>query len=217
MNLSSRTLLFLPLLLLAGCSSRHTPDFTASGYLADRGAVRIWRKAPSHTTHLQTVYTPFTGQGEETTDYYWQQDKLISIARHIAGKQQESVTLRFDRDGSLNFMQRQLAGRRESLSADAIALYQFDAGRMRAISDDLLKGRVTLLQGHWTPSGTVMLCHGGKTTPDFESNDARYITQHQQESGQPLSIAWLKAPGGTQLLLATPKDICPEEPQADSF
>ena len=66
--------------LLAGCSS--TPDlpaFTASGYLADRGTVRIWRKNSDHqAVHLRTVYTPFNGDAMETTDYNWQQNNQMT-------------------------------------------------------------------------------------------------------------------------------------------
>jgi len=215
-NFFSRSLLPL-LLLLAGCSSP-PPDFTASGYLADRGTVRIWRKThASQSTHLQTVYTPFTEPVTETTDYQWQQGKLISVERQTVGAHPESVTLRFDQRGRLSFMQRQLAQRREALTADAIALYQFEAGRMLTISDDLLRGRVRLLQGVWTPSGVVRLCEGGKASPGFDSNAVHYITQHQQGSDKPLSIAWLEAPGGTQLLLATPEDLCRQQPQEESF
>lgn len=217
MKRSSRFLLAF-LLLLTGCSSQRTPDFTASGYLADRGAVRIWRKEHSQrTTHLQTVYTPFNEPLTETTDYQWQQGKLIAIERHIDGDHAESVTLRFDQDGQLSFMQRQLENRREALSADAIALYQFDAGRMLTISNDLLKGRVRLLQGRWIAPDRVTLCSGKNASPELDDNAVRYITQHQQGSGKPLSIAWLEAPGGTQLLLATPKALCATEPEADSF
>lgn len=217
MKRSSRFLLPF-LLLLTGCSSQSTPDFTASGYLADRGAVRIWRKEhPDHATHLQTAYTPFNEQNTETTDYQWQQDKLIAIERHTVGEHPESVTLRFDQNGRLSFMQRQLANRREALSPDAIALYQFDAGRMLTISNDLLKGRVRLLQGHWATPGVITLCSGEKVSPELDGDAVRYITQHQQGSGEPLSLAWLEAPGGTQLLLATPEDLCATEPQADSF
>ena len=205
--------------MLAGCSSGPAhPDFSASGYLADRGAVRIWRKErDSHVTRLMTVYTPFNSPTVETTDYQWQQDKLVSIERHTAGEHPESVTMRFDQDGSLSFMQRQLESRREALSADAIALYQYDAGRMLTISDDLLKGRVVLRQGHWTPSGTVTLCQKGTRHPSFDRYAASYITQHQQESGKPLSIAWLEAPGGTQLLLVSAEDLCPAQPTAEDF
>lgn len=207
------------MLLLAGCSSRQKlPDFTASGYLADRGAVRIWRKESApQTVHLMTIYTPFSASAPEKTDYLWQENKLLSIERHIAGAHPESVMMRFDQNGRLSYMQRQLEGRREALSPDAVALYQFDAGRMLKISDDLLEGHILLRQGHWTPGGTVTLCQGGEMHPRFESDSISYITQHQQMSGKPVSISWLEAPKGTQLLLVSLDDVCPVEPEAAHF
>lgn len=220
MTRSPFTLLILAImLLLAGCSSRpKLPDFTGSGYLADRGAVRIWRKESApRSSHLMTIYTPFSGSATETTDYQWQGNKLISIERHTAGEHPESVMMRFDQDGSLSFMQRQLEGRREALSPDAVALYQFDAGRMLKISDDLLEGRVLLKQGHWSADGTVTLCQGRETRPSFDRYSTNYITQHQQESGKPVSISWLEAPRGTQLLLVSKDDVCPAEPKAADF
>ncbi|WP_338572006.1 DUF1481 domain-containing protein [Erwinia billingiae] len=211
--------LFLMLLTLAGCSSTpKVPDFTASGYLADRGTVRIWRKdSHQHSSHLVTIYTPFNETTSETTDYQWQADKLVSIERKTKGDHPESVTLRFDQDGNLSFMQRQLDGRREALSADAIALYQFDAGRVLKISDDLIDGRVWLKQGHWSPSGTVTLCQGGVEKPTFDSFFMHYITQHQRESGKPVSISWLEAPKGTQLILVSAEDQCLSEPKEADF
>lgn len=206
------------MLLLAGCSTRpKLPDFTASGYLADRGALRIWRKeSPPHASHLMTVYTPFSGTSFEKTDYQWQNDKLVSVERHIIGEHPESVMMRFQ-DDKLSFMQRQLDGHSEALSSDAVALYQFDAGRMLRISDDLLAGHVLLKQGYWSSDGTVQLCQGGKTRPDFDRFSMRYITQHQQVSGKPVSLSWLEAPRGTQLLLVSAEDLCASEPQSADF
>ena len=63
----------------------------------------------------------------------------------------------------------------------------------------------------------MSLCSGEKASPGLDDNDMRYITRQQQEAGEPLSIAWLEAPGGTQLLLATQEDLCAAEPEADSF
>ena len=77
----------------------------------------------------------------------WQADKLLSVERHVTGQQPDDVTLRFDHQGNLNFMQRQLAGRREAVSADSVELYRFDAQRMLAQSNALLSGRVLLRQG----------------------------------------------------------------------
>ena len=131
-------------LLLFGCSS--TPDippFSASGYLADRGVVRIWRKNNDHqSVHIRTIFTPFASGEGEVTDYIWLEEALISVHRQVKGEHPDDVTLRFDQQGGLNFMQRQLAGRREAVSADAVELYKFDAQRMRNVSDALLSGRI---------------------------------------------------------------------------
>ena len=214
-----RKLSLIALLLLAGCSSHSDlPDFTASGYLADRGAVRIWRKNHDHqVAHLMTVYTPFSGGAVETSDYFWQQGKLLSIERHISGPEPDDVTLRFDPEGKLSFMQRQLPGRREALSADAIALYQFDAQRMLKVSDDLLAGRVLLRQGSWQPEGKVTTCQGSQAWPAFSQAEQGYIARQQRDTPGAVSVAWLEAPGGTQLLQVDSHDFCASEPTEENF
>ncbi|CAY72578.1 DUF1481 domain-containing protein [Erwinia pyrifoliae] len=210
---------FALLMLLAGCSTRSDlPDLTASGYLADGGAVRIWRKNhQQQVVRLMTEYTPFSGAAVETSDYLWQQGKLMSIERRVIGGQPDNVTLRFDQDGNISFMQRQLVGRREALSADAVALYQFDGQRMLKISDDLLSGRVLLKQGKWQPDGTVASCKGGRVRPQLDSTELGRIARHQRDvSGLP-DIAWLEAPAGTELLMITATDLCQNEPKEDGF
>ena len=221
MKLSSftRPLALSVLILLAGCSSHsELPDFTASGYLADRGTVRIWRKNhQEQVAHLMTVFTPFNGSAAETTDYLWQKDKLISVERHVTGEKPDDVTLRFDQNGGLSFMQRQLSGRREALSADEVALYQFDAQRMLSISDDLLSGSVLLMQGSWQPNGSVINCQGQRLQPELDGTERERIARQQRDAPGPISIAWLQAPGGTQLLLVSASDLCKTEPKEEDF
>lgn len=210
-------LLFL--LLLSGCAS--TPDippFSASGYLADRGAVRIWRKNSGHLTiHLRTRYTPFNGDAAETTDYVWQEEKLVSVARHVSGQQPDDVTLRFDQDGSLSFMQRQLAGRREAVDTDTVELYKFDAQRMLAQSNALLSGRVTLKQGLWLGGRQIESCDGGRLSPSFDDYAFQTLTRQQQRSSGPLLVSWLEAPEGTQLLRAAPGESCASQPKEEDM
>lgn len=209
----------LILLLLVGCSSHsNRPEFTASGYLADRGAVRIWRKDDGkQISHMMTIFTPFSGGSSETTEYHWQGGKPVAIERVVSGSSPDNVTLRFDQEGRLNYMQRQLPGRREPLSDDQVALYLFDAERMVKISDDLLSGRVVLLQGQWSPAGSVMTCQGAEVRPVFDSPEQAYITRQLAATSGPLSIAWLEAPGDTQLLLVSSDDFCRTEPNAKDF
>ncbi|MFS2224383.1 DUF1481 domain-containing protein [Pantoea sp. B65] len=213
------TFLIPLLLLLAGCSSQPTlPDFTASGYLADRGAVRIWRKnSHQQVAHMMTVFSPFNGDATEITDYSWQDGKLTSIQRQTKGAHPDDITLRFDPQGRLSFMQRQLQGRREAVSTDTVELYTFDAERMLKISDALLSGRVMLKQGRWLTGGEVKTCQGKLVQPALDSRSLGYIAQRQASSSVPLSIAWLEAPEGTQLLLAANEDYCQWEPKEDGF
>ncbi len=205
--------------LLTGCSTTSDlPAFTASGYLADRGTVRIWRKNSDHqAVHLRTVFTPFNGDAMETTDYSWQQNKLLSVERHVAGAQPDDVTLRFDQQGNLSFMQRQLAGRREAVSADSVELYRFDAQRMLAQSNALLDGRVLLSQGHWLGGNQVRDCAGKMLNVAFDSATQLTLSRQQQGQTAPLMLSWLEAPEGVQLLRATPDDECSWQPQESDF
>lgn len=205
-------------LLLAGCSSQPSlPDFTASGYLADRGAVRIWRKNHQDSVHMLTVFTPFQEGATVFTRYGWQDGNLISIERHLKDARPDDVTLRFDGDGSLSFMQRQLAGRREAVSEQAIELYKFDAQRMLKISDALLAGRVLLKQGRWQGNNTLQTCQGEQIKPTLDESEWRRIEQLQHQTGARVSVAWLEAPADTQLLEVSTEDDCQWEPQEADF
>lgn len=205
-------------LLLAGCSSQPSlPDFTASGYLADRGAVRIWRKNQPHSVHMLTVFRPFQDGATVFTRYGWQNGNLISIERHLSGTQPDDVTLRFDGDGSLSFMQRQLTGRREAVSEQTVELYKFDAQRMLKISDALLAGRVLLKQGRWQGGETLQSCQGERISPALDKSEWQRIAQLQGQSAAAVSVAWLEAPAGTQLLSVSTEDECQWEPQEADF
>jgi hypothetical protein len=219
-SLTQRFSALLLVSLLFGCSSTpKTPDFSASGYLADRGAVRIWRKNSHHqAVHIRTLFTPFNHQNAgEITDYTWLDESLIGVQRHTKGEQPDDVTLRFDQDGSLNFMQRQLAERREAVSPDTIALYKFDAQRMRTVSDALLAGRVVLQQGHWLGGHLLQTCEGQRVTPAFDASTWQILAQNQRSTTAPLMVSWLEAPEGTQLLRISQQDDCAEQPEEADF
>jgi len=212
------SILFLSLILFGCISTPDIPPFSASGYLADRGVVRIWRKNSDHqSVHIRTLYTPFSGGEGEVTDYVWLEGSLISIQRQVKGKQPDDVTLRFDQAGGLNFMQRQLAGRREAVSPDAIELYKFDAERMRNLSDALLSGRVFLKQGHWLGSDRLETCEGQQVRPAFDADDRQLLIQQQQSASAPLMVSWLEAPEGLQLLRVSQQDDCSQQPTEDDM
>ncbi|KHN52748.1 hypothetical protein OI69_07455 [Pectobacterium fontis] len=200
---------------VVACSSRTAPpDVFSSGYVADRGIVRVWRKDDAqNTTALTTVFNPLQGNGVVVTRYTFQQGKLHEIQRNQLGAQKEDMRLRFAEDGTVSFMQRQLAERRESVSDDDVALYQFDAKRMLELSEVLRAGKVTLKQGKWL-EGQVQSCDGTLVRPDFDRDSREWIAQEQKAHAmRPLNVAWLEAPEGTQLLLVMEDDVCQWQPK----
>lgn len=212
------SVLFLYLFLFGCSSTPDIPPFSASGYLADRGVVRIWRKNSDHqSVHIRTLYTPFSGGEGEVTDYVWLEESLISIQRQVKGKQPDDVTLRFDQAGGLNFMQRQLEGRREAVSPDSIELYKFDAQRMRNLSDALLSGQVFLKQGHWLGNNVLESCEGQQARPAFDADDLQMLIQQQRSASAPLMVSWLEAPEGIQLLRVSQQDDCSQQPTEDDM
>ncbi|QCA05948.1 DUF1481 domain-containing protein [Pantoea vagans] len=212
------SVLFLSLFLFGCSSTPDIPPFSASGYLADRGVVRIWRKNSDHqSVHIRTLYTSFSGGEGEVTDYVWLEESLISIQRQVKGKQPDDVTLRFDQAGGLNFMQRQLAGRREAVSPDAVELYKFDAQRMRNLSDALLSGQVFLKQGHWLGNNVLESCEGQQVRSAFDADDLQILIQQQRSASAPLMVSWLEAPEGIQLLRVSQQDDCSQQPTEDDM
>ncbi|MFE8045437.1 DUF1481 domain-containing protein [Brenneria goodwinii] len=204
------------ILSIVACSG-HTPppSVFASGYISDRGIVRLWRKddAQHDTIRLISVYNPFQGDNTVVTRYLYQQGNLREIKRTLEG-QKDDTQLRFAEDGTVSFMQRQLAERRESISDDDLTLYQWDAKRLRELSDVLLAGRVTLKQGT-LQDAQVIACDGSRTRPDFDQSAQNWIAQKRQQLTGPLGIAWLEASEGTQLLLVDRGDFCRWDAEAD--
>lgn len=209
----------LLLLLLAGCQSMgDAPPFGASGYLADRGVVRLWRKnSDSDRIAIRTLYTPFDSPITEQTDYQWQSGQLMLVKRHISGAAPDDVTLRFDNQGHISFMQRQLANQREAVSTDSIELYRFDAQRMLQISNGLQAGGIVLRQGIWKGNDQVLNCDNRLQATGLDLATRQLISRQQQHSDKPLYIAWLQGPEGTQLLKTSLDNLCRQAPKASDL
>ncbi|PWC09460.1 DUF1481 domain-containing protein [Brenneria roseae subsp. americana] len=198
------------IIVTIACSSHTTPPSTfASGYIADRGVVRLWRKDDSQhgTTSLMTVYRPLQEEDTVITRYSYQQDKVREIQKTRLGTQKDEVRIRFTEEGTVSFMQRQLAERRELISDDEIALYQFDAKRILELSDVLRAGKVLLKQGKWQ-DGQVITCDGKSVRPSFDRSSREWIAQRNQHAHGVLNIAWLEGPEGVQLLLMAEDNFC---------
>ena len=205
-------------LLLSACShSNALPPFTASGYADDQGAVRIWRKDSGGETHLLAVFSPWHRGATSTSEYRWQDDKLSLIELNIYSKPSEHIRARFDSRGELSFMQREVEGQKQQLSNDQVALYRYRAEQIRQTSDALRQGQVVLRQGRWHADQTVTTCEGQKVKTDFESGAVEHIISRQRNSAAEVSIAWLEAPEGSQLLLVANSDYCTWQPVEKTF
>lgn len=206
------------IMLLAACGSTSSPPpFTASGYVDDRGAVRIWRNDSADEVRLLTVFSPWRNGETSTGEYRWQGDKLSLIELNIYGKPHEHIRVRFDDNGELSFMQREIGDRKQQISSDSIALYRFRGEQIRQTSDILRQGRIVLRQGRWQPDGTVVTCEGQTLRPALDSIALKHIKRRQSNASLAVSVAWLEAPEGSQLLLVANEDYCHWQPTEKNF
>lgn len=205
-------------LLLTACSHNALPPFTASGYVADQGVVRLWRKDNSdNSVHMLTALSPYRDGATTTSEYRWQGDELVFIEQTIQGKSPEHIKVRFDERGELSFMQREVNGQKQQLSNEQIALYKYQASQTKMTSEALRIGKVVLRQGRWHQDGTVTTCEGETFKPKLDSVALSHITRRQSHSSLEVSIAWLEAPEGSQLLLVANEDFCFWQPKASDF
>lgn len=213
-----RSLALVGVLLLTACSHQTSlPPFTASGYVDNQGAVRIWRKDSDNETHLLAAFSPWRSGNTSTSEYRWQGDTLSLIELNLYSKPPEHIRVRFDDHGDLSFMQREVGGQKQQLSNDQIALYRYQAQHIRQTSDALRQGRVVLHQGRWHANRTVTTCEGQTVKPDLETLAINHIERRQSHSSVEVSVAWLEAPEGTQLLLVANEDFCTWQPKKKSF
>ncbi len=185
-------------LFLTACSHNSSlPPFTASGFAEDQGAVRIWRKDSGDNVHLLAVFSPWRSGDTTTREYRWQGDNLTLININVYSKPPVNIRARFDDRGDLSFMQRESDGEKQQLSNDQIDLYRYRADQIRQISDALRQGRVVLRQGRW--------------------HAIAHIERRQSRSSVDVSVAWLEAPEGSQLLLVANSDFCRWQPNEKTF
>ena len=205
--------------MLTACSFHSSPPpFAATGYLADGGAVRMWRKDGTNgAIHLFTAFSPWTQGDTSTGEYTWQDEKLTLIDWHLFRKTPEHIKIRFDERGAVSFMQRDVEGSKQQLSPEHIALARYRAERMRDISAALVSGHVKLMQGRWQQDGSVLDCEGHLLAPHLDGAALAHIHRRQQHSSMSVSVAWLEAPKGSQLLLVANENFCVWQPQEKDF
>lgn len=200
---------------LVGCSSQDTaPLFTASGYVADQGINRLWRRDnPQHQPEtIVNVYSPYHGGDTVITRYEYQEGQLHLMKETHATKTDLGVMLRFDNEGHVSFMQRQLPERREKLSSDDIELYQYQASKSLELSNALRAGNVRLIQGQWK-QGVITSCAGQPVTLNLSVRSQVWLAKRAAQANDNLGLAWLTAPEGDELLLVANEDFCKWEPK----
>lgn len=221
----------LVLLLLVGCSrSSVEPKLFASGYIADNGVVRIWRKEDNKHRPLgiKSIFTP-NSDYSIVTRYEFLAGSLSQIDNQIQlndkiqldhkTQQQHKVQqqlpvserLRLDEEGNVTFMQRQLPDRREMLDANEISYLRYISQQIIEKSAALREGGVRLLQG-WLENGQIFTCSGSSANPDFDQHQGIWLAKQAQENSK-FGVAWLESADGTQLLLLVTDDLCAEEPK----
>lgn len=209
----------LAFLLLAGCSSSSVePTLFASGYIADDGVVRIWRKEDDKHRPLgiASIFTSNSGDSI-VTRYEFLAGSLSQIDRQIQlnDKTQQQLPvaerLRLNEEGNVTFMQRQLPDRREMLDVNEISYLRYISQQMIEKSDALREGGVRLWQG-WLKNGRIFTCSGSGANPGFDQQQVVWLSKQAQENSK-LGMAWLESSQGTQLLLAVADDLCAQEPK----
>ncbi|WP_084766417.1 DUF1481 domain-containing protein [Xenorhabdus cabanillasii] len=205
--------------LLSACSVQpKTPIFSASGFITDGGVIRLWRLNDQNSKPqvIMSVYSPYHHKNTTVSFYEYRRGNLWQVRRNVLNNHPTEEILRLDREDNVIFMQRQFDGRREQLSNDDIISLQFDAKRTEEISDALIVGEVKLVQGHWQ-NGKVTTCAGKKLFIEFEPQDRVWLEERHKNSYGTLTIAWLEAPAGRQLLLVANDDFCRWEPTKDKL
>ncbi len=80
--------------------------------------MRIWRKDSGDEVHLLAAFSPWRHGDTSTSEYRWQGDQLALIELNVYGKPPEHIRARFDAQGDLSFMQREVDGQKQQLSSD---------------------------------------------------------------------------------------------------
>lgn len=114
-------------------------------------------------------------------------------------------------------MQRESDGEKQQLSNDQIDLYRYRADQIRQISD-ALRQESRAAPGRWhAMEQTVTTCEGQTIKPDLDSQAIAHIERRQSRSSVDVSVAWLEAPEGSQLLLVANSDFCRWQPNEKTF
>lgn len=206
--------------LLSACSSTpRLPEFSATGYIADEGVVRLWRlnNPASEPQVIMSVYSFYKKPETIITFYEYRQNQLWQVRSEIVNPTNPSSWhLRLNQHGETIFMQQENQGQKRQLSEDERLIMVFSASKEREISEALTIGQVNLVQGVWSEN-TMTTCAGEKVDVSFEAPEQRWLKRRALNSNKPVYVAWLDSPEGKQLLMVAEHDFCKWEPTKESL
>jgi len=208
--------------MLSACSSNapKLPEFSASGFIADDGVIRMWRlnDAKSQPLVLMVVYSPYKGTDTSVNFFEYRSGNLWQIRSQILNQKNGDITeqLRFDKNNEVIFMQRTQDGYKTPLSTDEITRWRFEAERILETNTALIVGGVKLYQGRWQ-QGKVMTCEGDVREVTFEPYAENWLQSRAKVWHSQLNLAWLESSEGNQLLMVADTDFCRWQPSKDSL
>ncbi|XPE60928.1 DUF1481 domain-containing protein [Shigella flexneri] len=167
--------------------------------------------------HLLAVFSPWRSGDTTTREYRWQGDNLTLININVYSKLPVNIRARFDDRGDLSFMQRESDGEKQQLSNDQIHYTVIVLIRSARLAMPYVRGE-SCCAGRWhAMEQTVTTCEGQTIKPDLDSQAIAHIERRQSRSSVDVSVAWLEAPEGSQLLLVANSDFCRWQPNEKTF
>lgn len=206
--------------LLSACSSTvQLPEFSATGYIADEGVVRLWRlnNNASEPQVIMSVYSFYKKPETIITFYEYRQNNLWQVRSEIINPTNPSSWhLRLNKRGEVIFMQQESQKQKRALTEDERLRMVFAASKEREISEALTIGEVNLVQGVWYQN-TMTTCAGEKVNISFEAPEQRWLKARTRNSIKPSYVAWLDSPEGKRLLMVAEHNFCKWEPTKESL
>ena len=208
--------------MLSACSSNSLklPEFSASGFIADDGVIRMWRlnDAKSEPLILMVVYSPYKTSDTSVNFFEYRAGKLWQIRSQTLNQPNGDIMeqLRFNKNNDVIFMQRIQQDHKTPLTSDEITRWRFEAERILETNTALIVGGVKLYQGRWQ-QGEITTCQGDIRKVTFEPYAEKWLQSREKVWHKQLSLAWLESPEGNQLLMVADTDFCRWEPNKDSL
>ncbi|WP_237673210.1 DUF1481 domain-containing protein [Klebsiella pneumoniae] len=143
---------------------------------------------------------------------------MALIELNVYGKTAGTYSRRFDAQGDFGFMQRENGRAKQSSPANPVCAISFIAPNRSARPRRPARGGSSAAGALWNAAAhTVLTCEGQRFSPDLDSRAPAHIERRQSHASAAVSIAWLEAPEGSQLLLVANENFCTWQPTEKNF